>query len=66
MLAENDVIEDAANTEDVTDGLRLGRHILNIDNLWSHIAWRATSHKEIVRVISNRGKSKVDDDRLFA
>lgn len=66
MLAEDDVVEDTASTKDVTDRLRLGRHILDVNDLGSNITRSSTSYKEVVRVIGNSSKSEIDDDWLFA
>jgi len=65
MLAENDIVEDAPNTEDIADGLRLCWHILNIDDFWSDVTRCPTSDKEIVGVICNSGQTKVDYNWLF-
>ena len=66
MLAKNDIIKDAASTKNIADRVRFGRHILDVYNLRSYIAWSSASDKQIVRVISDCGKTKVNDYRFFA
>jgi len=45
MLAEDDVVEDAAWTENVADWMWLGSHILDIYDLGSHVARSTASNK---------------------
>ena len=69
MLAEDDVVEDASCTEDIADGMRLGRHVLDIDDLRGDIARRAAPDKQVIGVVSDCGQSKVDNYwllRVFA
>lgn len=66
MLAEDDVIENAANTEHITDGMGLGRHVFDVDNFRSHVAWSSTPDEQIVGVIGDCCQSEINYDRLFA
>ena len=66
MLAEDDIVEDASDAEDVTDGLRFCWHVLNIDDFRGHITWRATSDKQIVGVVCYSCQTKVDYGWLLA
>lgn len=66
MLAEDDVVEDAAHAEDVADGVRLRRHVLDVDDLGRHVAWGAAADEEVVGVVGHRGQPEVDDDGLLA
>jgi hypothetical protein len=45
VLAEDNVVKDAADTEDIANGMRLSGHVLDVDDLRSDVAGRATSHK---------------------
>lgn len=65
MLAKNDVIKDASRTENVAYWVRFGRHVLNVDDLRRHVSWSTTSHKKIVRIVSNRSQAKIDNYRLL-
>ena len=45
--------------------MRFSRHVLDVDDLWSHVPRRTTSHKQVGRLIRYGRKSKVNYDRLF-
>ena len=66
MLAEDDVIEDATRTEDVTDRMGFGIHVLDVYYLRSYIARSTATHEQVVRVVSHSCQSEIDDYRLFA
>ena len=66
VLAEDYVVEDAANAEDVRDRLRFCGHVFDVYDFRSHVAGSAATYKEVVRVVSDRGQSEVDDDGLLA
>ena len=66
MLAEDDVVEDAADTENVTYGLGLCGHIFDVYDLRGYIAWCSTSDKKIIWVIGYCGQAEINDDRLLA
>lgn len=66
MLAEDDVIEDATCTEDVTDRVGFGVHVLDVDDLRGHVPRSTATHEQVVRVISHRCQSEVDYYRLLA
>lgn len=66
MLAENNVIEYAAYAENITNWMGFGRHVFDIDYLRCYISWRPTSYKQIIGIICNGSKSKINDDRLLA
>ena len=51
MLAENDVIKNTADAENITDRMGLCRHIFNVNNLWSNISRSSTSHKQVIWII---------------
>lgn len=44
-------VEDESKAEDVADRLVFGAHVLDVDDLRSHIAWSAASNKEILRLV---------------
>lgn len=66
MLAEDDVVEDAADTENVTDWLGLRGHIFDVDDLGGHVAWCSASDEEVIGVVGYRRQAEIDDDGLLA
>jgi len=66
VLAEDDVVEDAARTEDVADGVGFGRHVLDVDDLGGHVPWGSTPHKQVVGVVGHSCQPEIDDNRLLA
>lgn len=66
MLAEDDVVEDAADTENVTDWLGLCGHIFDVYDLWGYVAWCSASNEEVIGVIGYCRQAEIDDDRLLA
>lgn len=44
-------MEDESETEDVTDGLILGLHVLDIDDFRCNVAWRAAPYEQVLRAI---------------
>lgn len=52
-------MEDESQAEDVTDGLILCLHVLDIDDFRCDIAWRAASYEQILRAIRELCQSEV-------
>ncbi len=46
--AEDEDVENEAETEDIANRRILGLHILNVYHLWCHVARRSASHEEIL------------------
>jgi hypothetical protein len=65
MFAKNYIIKDASRAENIAYWVRFGRHVFNIYDLRRHISWSSTSHKKIVRIISNCSQAEVDNSRLL-
>lgn len=65
MFAENDVVKDAANTEDITDWMGFCRHVLDVDDFWRDISWCSASHEKIVWIVGYSCQTKVDDYWFF-
>lgn len=61
-LTKEEDVEDNADAEDVTDCGVLLAHVLNIDDLWGHVAWSAAAHKQVVVVVRALGKPEIGDD----
>lgn len=66
MFAKDDVVENATDAEDIADGLGLGGHVLNVDDLGGYVAGSAASDEEVIRVVGHRCQSEIDYDWLFA
>jgi hypothetical protein len=57
-------MEDEAQAENVADGVILSLHVLDVDDLRSHIAGSSAAHEEILLGIAKLCKSEVSDDAL--
>ena len=66
MFAEDDVVENATDAENIADGLRLGRHVFYVYDLGGHVAGSSASDEEVVRVIGHRCQTEIDYYWLFA
>jgi hypothetical protein len=49
--AEQQDVEDESEAEDIADGLVLGVHVLDVDDLRRHVAWRPAPHEEVLLLV---------------
>ena len=57
-------MEDEPQAEDIANGLILGLHILDVDDLRSHVARRAASDKQILLRVCELGQSEIRNRTL--
>ena len=65
MFAENDIVEDAASTENITNRMWFSGHVFDIYDLRGNIAWSTATNEEIVRVVCDCSQAEVDYYGLF-
>lgn len=57
-------MKDEPQAEHIANGFILGLHILDIDDLWRHVAGSAASHEEVLRDIGELCQSEVSNHAL--
>ena len=57
-------MEDEPQAEDIANGLILGLHILDVDDLRSHVTRRAASDKQILLRVCELGQSEIRNRTL--
>ena len=62
--AKQQVVQDDPHREDVADGGTLGRHVLDVDDFRSHKPRSATSHEQVLLLISMGGQSEVTNGHI--
>ena len=57
-------MEDDSSWKDIADGVTLGVHVSNVDDLGSNKARGATSHEEILLFLCIGGQAEVADGQV--
>lgn len=58
-------VEDESQTEDIANWLILRLHVLQVDDLWGHVAWSTASHEEILLRVSKLSKPEVSNHAVI-
>ncbi len=62
--SEKKKVEDKTQTEQVTDRVVFGFHVLDIDDFWSNVAWGSASDEEILANVGEFGETEVSDNAI--
>lgn len=58
MLVKDDIIEDAAGIEHVTNGMRFSVQVLDVDDFGCNIAWCSAAHEQVAVLIRDGANPK--------
>lgn len=59
-------MENESQTENITDWFIFSLHIFDINDFWSYVSWRSTSHKEVLLAICKLSQPKISNHTLPA